>query len=212
MAHPLRIIFVTDPMCSWCWGMANAIEQVRYRLDGFLQFDFWVGGLNLNASTPLTEAALPRFQELWRRVEETTGATYSMRLPAPGFIYNSRNACRAVHAMRELTDAPPFDFLHALQRRFFVEAEDIGRIDVLADTVRELGGDVPKFHAAFSAVDEQALQREFAACKAYGTNALPSVLGETVAGRRLIAGGYLDGSMLEDLLRGWRDRHAGLSQ
>ncbi|HCP50334.1 MAG TPA: disulfide bond formation protein DsbA, partial [Gammaproteobacteria bacterium] len=25
-------IFVSDPMCSWCWGMAPAIDEVVERL------------------------------------------------------------------------------------------------------------------------------------------------------------------------------------
>ena len=24
-----KIIFVTDPMCSWCWGMADSIKEIH---------------------------------------------------------------------------------------------------------------------------------------------------------------------------------------
>ena len=43
--HP-RIIFVTDPMCSWCWGMVDDIQAIRTECAGLVEFDLFLGGIN----------------------------------------------------------------------------------------------------------------------------------------------------------------------
>ena len=41
-----RIIFITDLMCSWCWGMADDIQAVRTEYAGLVEFDILLGGIN----------------------------------------------------------------------------------------------------------------------------------------------------------------------
>ena len=97
-----------------------------------VDFDLLLGGINLGASRPLGDAAQSRFDRLWKEVFETTGQTFSHRLP-PDFVYNSTRPCIALHAFRSITGAPPFEFLHILQERFFVHGEDVTAAALLRD-------------------------------------------------------------------------------
>ncbi len=40
-----ELIFVLDPMCSWCWGFAPVIEQLRETQADNYNFSLVMGGL-----------------------------------------------------------------------------------------------------------------------------------------------------------------------
>ena len=202
-----QVWLVSDPLCSWCWAFAPQFEEARARLSGRVAFDLLLGGINVGATHPLADVARARFTDLWNRVTETTGQTFSHRFPGETFVYNSTRACVAVHALRRITGRPPFDYLYELQRRFFIEGEDVTQSDVLADAANEVG----VARAAFlSALRDPALEfiarDEFDESKRYGTHALPSVLVEDGGRRRLFAGGWMTADQLAQDLGAWLSR------
>ena len=201
-----RVLLVSDPLCSWCWAFTPEFEGSMRALHGRVDFDLLLGGINLGASHPLGDAAQARFDRLWRQVTETTGQTFSHRLP-PAFVYNSTRACVALHAFRALTGAPPFTFLHVLQERFFAHGEDVTAPELLAEVANELGVARDRFATACAdPLIEARTQQEFAESKRYGTNALPSVLVEDANGRRLFAGGWMSTAQLTADVEAWLAR------
>ena len=204
--------FVTDPLCSWCWGMANAVAQVREELAGRVQFDMLLGGINVQAVTPLTDALLPRFQGIWARVAQVTGQDFCMRFPPGGtFVYNSMPICLAIAAVRELVGRPPFAFLHALQAAFFLHARDTSDIDELTALAVATEGVAPaEFRRACAAAGLPGrLAGEMQRARSFGTAALPAVLVEADDGCRLLAGGYADAPMLRQMIEDWLARQPG---
>lgn len=202
-----RVIFVSDPLCSWCWAMAPHVRDTISALADRVQFDLLLGGINVGGDQPVGDRGRRRFAELWPRVTETTGQTFSHRLPEGNFVYNSLRACIGVEAMRQLTGKPPFEYLHQLQARFFVQAEDITCPDVLADAAAERGVDRAQFLGRLA--DDTlpwAVQEQFVESKRYGTNALPSVLVDSDAGRRLFAGGWVSAPQLVSDIEAWLAR------
>ncbi len=198
-----KVLFVTDPMCSWCWGMASEIEHARRGATGEFEFDCLLGGINVGSSHPISDFARARLADIWRRVNRVTGAAFGAGLPGGDFVYNSLPACIAAEAIRELTQAPPFEFVHRLQRRFFVDGNDVANEACLAGEAAALGVDSAQFAQACRDTAIVARVHEgFAIAKSYGTAALPSVLLEVRGVRRLVAGGYVDAPTLIDSLRG----------
>jgi putative protein-disulfide isomerase len=202
-----RVLLVSDPLCSWCWAFTPEFEDAMRTLAARVDFDLLLGGINLGASHPLGDAAQARFDRLWNEVFETTGQTFSHRLP-PDFVYNSTRPCIALHAFRSLTGAPPFEFLHILQERFFAHGEDVTAAALLSDVAVQLGVSRAAFEDACAdpAIEARTLQ-EFAESKRYGTNALPSVLIEDESGRRLFAGGWMSAAQLTSDVETWLARH-----
>ncbi len=197
-----KIVFVTDPMCSWCWGMASEIE--RARIDGADEFEFelLLGGINVQSTLPVTDFARSRLALVWRSVREVTDAQFGAGLPSGAFVYNSTRACVAMEAVRSLRGAPPFDYLLRLQRQFFVEGVDVTNVAVLRDEAAALGIEPDAFDAAMQSRWVRTRARDgFALAKSYGTAALPSVLLEVRSGVRLIAGGYVDAPTLLGAVR-----------
>ncbi|NIP14389.1 MAG: hypothetical protein GWM88_06525 [Pseudomonadales bacterium] len=185
--------------------MSQAVESALARLEGEVEFDFLLGGINVHGTQPIGEYGRRHLMRIWRDVQETTGQTFGFRLPDV-FVYNSTAACMAVEAVRGLTGTAPFGYLHRLQQLFFVEGRDVNDRDLLAGIASDFGCD----RAAFVALlDDPAvaahIREEFAGARRYGTNALPNVLWESGNGRELLAGGYADADMLVELVRAKRN-------
>jgi putative protein-disulfide isomerase len=197
-----RLLVVTDPMCSWCWGMSGAVEQAAQRLADEVAFDLLLGGINTTSTLPVGDYGRRLLMRIWREVQATTGQAFGYRLP-DGLVYNSTRACLAVAAVRRRTGKAPFGFLHRLQQLLFAEGRDTGDSELLARTAEEFGVPAAVVRAGLDDPGlHDELRAEFAGARVYGTQALPSLLLEVDGRRRLLAGGYVDDAMLVSLVRG----------
>lgn len=203
-----RLIFVSDPLCSWCYGMGRAVDEARARLAGQVACELRIGGINTEAVSALPARALDHFRPLWARVTEVTGAEFAMRLPADAdFVYNSTAACASVVAARQASGEEPFDYLHALQRVFFIEGRNPNARRVQCDVAATVGVPLAAFERALDAPDTVARMRaEMTAARGYGTNALPAVLIARAATPALLAGGYVDADTLVEQVHGFLAR------
>lgn len=197
----LKVLVVTDPLCSWCWGMATAVEQASARLADVADFGLLLGGINIRSTQPVGEYGRRHLLHIWREVHATTGQSFGFVVP-PGMVYNSLQPCLAVAAVRDILGRPPFGYLHRLQQMLFVEGRDINQGRLLADTAGDFAVDPDSVADALRNRGlRDDLAREFTAARSYGTQALPAVLIEEEGERRLLAGGYADADMLEALIR-----------
>lgn len=198
----VKVVVVTDPMCSWCWGMSPAVEEAAANLAGVVEFDLLLGGINTTTTRPVGEYARRYLMRVWREVQATTGQSFSFRVP-DGLVYNSTAPCLALAAVRRASGRAPFGYLHRLQQLLFVEARDINDAQLLATTATEFGvaADVVRQGLADAAL-AAALRAELNQSRRHGTSQLPHVLIEQRGERSLLAGGYVDGPMLEALIRG----------
>lgn len=197
-----RLLVVTDPMCSWCWGMSAAVDAAAGSLAEVVDFDLLLGGINTHGTLPVGDYGRRLLMRIWREVEATTGASFAYRLP-DAFVYNSTPACLAVAAVRRALGRAPFGYLHRLQQLLFAEGRDIGDPALLAATATDFGVPAVVVTDAFGdEVLQGLLADEFAGARSYGTQALPNLVLEVGGERRLLAGGYVDAATLESLVRG----------
>ncbi len=199
MTH--RVLVVTDPMCSWCWGMSAAVEETAHLLRDEVTFDLLLGGVNTHATQPIGDFGRRHLMKLWHEVNATTAQPFGYKLP-DDFIYNSTLACVAVEALRQRLGLAPFGFLHRLQQCFFVEGRNISTAAELDRVAQEFGWAPEELLEALE--DEELHSRtraQFESSRRYGTNALPNVLIEEAGERRLLLGGYVDSQMMVMLIR-----------
>lgn len=196
----LKAVVVTDPMCSWCWGMAKAIEEAAHTLSGEVDFDILLGGINVHGTQPIGDYGRRYLNRIWREVHEVTGQTFGFQLPDE-FIYNSTLACVAVEAFRRRSGVAPFGFLHRLQQALFETGENINDPAVLEALAGEFGWQRGELAAQ---LEDKALHaqvaEQFSKAGTYGTNALPAILVDDGTSRKLLLGGYADSATLVELL------------
>jgi len=193
-----KVIFVTDPLCSWCWAMLPDIQQLRIDMAEWLDFELMLAGLQVGGPEPPSAQQVQMLKEMWRNVAATTGQKFSGQLPKdPGFRYHSEIACRAVNIIRDHLQQIPWDYFHALQQAFYIDACNI------TDPI-ELAGIAEPFGIKRESMLEQiqsepvieATRAEFEIAKKLGAFALPSVLLDFGDGPKLVSGGWVTAEYL----------------
>jgi len=209
--HLPRAIFVTDPICSWCWGTLPEIRTAANRLADVCEFTLMMAGLQIGSERVMRDDEIRRLKRLWQEVAATTGQSFSGVLPE-GFRYHSELACRAVEIARSLSESEPWAYFEALQRAFYVDA--INPADPAAlDGVGIAVGFEPG--AIASRLGDPGIvartRAQFDAATALAAHALPSVLLDTGEGPRLVSGGFITADFLvaalQERLRAPEDRH-----
>ena len=185
------VLFVTDPLCSWCWGMLPQIEHVRAALADRARFDLLMAGLQIGGTAGLSEFEGARLRRLWSKVANVTGQTFSGRLPEdPAFLYHSELACRAVEAVREKMGQPPWSFFTAIQKSFYLNARNPCSFEVLGELAADVCSAAELEAAIRSTAVREATHRGFERAKSLGAHALPTVLLDTGNGPKLVCGGF----------------------
>ena len=187
------MIFVLDPMCSWCWGFTPVIEELRTSLSTSYRFSLVMGGLRTKGEMPWDEGFKEYLRGHWRQVSQRTGQVFSDRLfEKEYFDYDTYPACKAVITVRELFGTQKaFSYLHTIQEAFYTRAEDITNPDVLCDLLQTVDLDRTSFRAFFESDRAQLLmEHDFAKARSMGANAFPSVVIIDEQGHMICQKGY----------------------
>lgn len=187
------LIFVTDPICSWCWGMLPELLLMMDALQGRIDFQLRCAGLQVGSQNPLSEAQINDLTRLWKQVAETTGQRFSFALPPDKeFIYHSEIPCRALQIARRLGDGnEPWEFFSDIQTAFYLHARNICNLDVLCELAAPYN--ISENELRDGIADEAIIdstRREFDWCKSQATHALPSLLLDRGDGPKLVCGGF----------------------
>ena len=180
--------------------MADAIETVRGKLADQVDFDLVLGGINTDSTQPVGSYGRRLMRRLWQEVAATTQQPLA-ELPVEAYVHNSVPVCLVLERLRIVKGAPPFEALNELQRRFFTQGENTTAAEFLLAFLRQEGIDLPSLEVwSKDPALQERLRFQFNMARSFGTEAMTSVLLRRGSDTRLIAGGYLDSSMLESLI------------
>jgi putative protein-disulfide isomerase len=134
-----EIIYVGDPMCSWCWGIAPELDAIRDRRSD-LDFRIVLGGLRPGpAAEPVTDSTARTLAHHWEQVAERSGQPFDHSiLERRDWTYDTEPASKAVVVMRELDETLAWPMFHRLQQAFYAEGRIIVDEAVIAELVAEL--------------------------------------------------------------------------
>jgi len=202
----VKLIFIGDPMCSWCYGFGKELTALTARHPE-LPLEIMVGGLRAGATDVLDDNG-KQFRLLhWARVEESSGLPFNRKalLARENFVYDTEPICRAVVTARQLfPEADQLSVFRALQRAFYVDGLDTTDGAVLAQaaaaelTEQGYAADATVFHAGWSQnATIVATLAEFAQVRAIGIRSFPALLLEANGQRIEVSPGYAHVSRLE---------------
>jgi putative protein-disulfide isomerase len=207
-----HLIYFSDPMCSWCYGFSPVIEQIRANFGRALPIRVIMGGLRPGTETPMTEEAKMEVGEHWVNVHEATGLPFNgAGMSAPGFIYDTDPAARAVVVARRDGEEMAAQFLGRTQRAFYAEGRDVTTPETLGEIAEELGFEREPFLADW-ATDEakQETWRDYAISQRAGVTGFPTLVAgpneEGVYG--VVTRGFAAGDQVVAVLKEWLERIA----
>jgi putative protein-disulfide isomerase len=176
-----HLLYVADPMCSWCYGFAPAITEVAQRLAGHAPLRLVMGGLRPGETRPNRDKDKDYLRQAWAHVAQASGQAFNPAFfEREHFIYDTEPACRAVVTIRHVYPREALSFLARLSSAFYADNRDITQTDVLGDIVHEAGFNRAEFLAAFQSDSARAdTQQDFAMCLDAGIRGFPTLLAGT---------------------------------
>lgn len=174
-AHLAEVIFVGDPMCSWCYGFGPELSKLRAELKG-VPFSMIMGGLR--DGELFDEAKLKNHLGYWQAVHEATGLPFdATALSQKNFNYTTEPACRAVVTVRSLESSKEYLAYAALQKAFYAEGRDITREEVIEDVIASIGLDIMAFSEMFrSDAMKKAAAADKQKARTYGVSSFPTLI------------------------------------
>ncbi|MCA9001280.1 MAG: DsbA family protein, partial [Planctomycetes bacterium] len=151
-----RLLYVVDPMCSWCYGFAPVLDAVRGKLRADVSMDLVMGGLAPDSDAPMDAETRQYVQQAWRAVEAQTRVPFNHDFWTECAPRRSTYiACRAVILAR--AEAKEWDMLRAIQTAYYREARNPSDASTLVDLAAKLGMDAASFKAHLNAPETHRL-------------------------------------------------------
>lgn len=137
----MRITYLFDPLCGWCYGAAPALEQLA-RLDD-MELVLAPTGLFAGGSARVADEQFVAY--VWQndqRIAHLTGQPFTETyrtniLSKPGRMFDSASATLAVAAVGLTQPSRELDALKLLQRARYVHGRDNSSVEVVADVLDE---------------------------------------------------------------------------
>jgi putative protein-disulfide isomerase len=181
-----RLIYVHDPMCSWCWGFRPTLEVLIETLPNGLAFERLLGGLAPDSAVPMGAEMRAHLQQTWHRIQE--------RIPGTRFNFafwtdceprrSTWPACRAVIAARRCASASEDTMIRAIQHAYYLQARNPSDDGTLIALAGEIGLDRGDFQRHLVDPQTQAeFEQEMQRGQQLGAISFPSLrlqIGESI--------------------------------
>jgi len=211
----MNLIYVADPMCSWCYGFAKPMEALLAEpgVAAPLQLALVMGGLRPYT----TESLAPRMAEEifghWKHVHEATGQLFAQAphtaLHESGFVYDTEPASRATVTVRTHWPKHVWRYFKAVQHAFYAEGRNVVRTDTLARLAEQQGLPRPEFETAFESTQmREATRADFEQSQAWGIRGFPTLLAQSGDRLQLVTRGYVPIETLRERLAAALAAHA----
>jgi putative protein-disulfide isomerase len=201
MDRDQEIIYVGDPMCSWCWGIAPQLDELRGRLSG-LGFRIVTGGLRPGPDARPSAELVDFLQHEWTQIAEHTGQPFDHRLlDRADWLYDTEPACRAVAVMRALDEPRAWPLFKRIQRAFYAEGVLTTTPEAFLPLVSDVGGDAEKFMEAFTSDQRKgAAWADFGIARGWGVTSFPTVIARVADQGYLLTVGYATAEVMLERL------------
>jgi putative protein-disulfide isomerase len=189
------LIYVHDPMCSWCWGFEPTRRVLFEALSGKMQIQRMVGGLAPDSEVAMPEAMRQMLQHTWQRIEQS--------IPGTRFNFEFWEKCeprrstypanRAVIAARAQGIDYDLAMTGRIQQAYYLEARNPSDNSTLVELATEIGLDSEQFAKSLVAAStQQLLMQEIQNSRALGIDSFPSLAVHKAGQLRHIGLNYTD--------------------
>lgn len=173
------LIYVHDPMCSWCWAFAPQYEKLVEQLPEAINHYRLLGGLAPDSEAPMSEQLRQHLEQVWQTISE--------RVPDTVFNFDfwkkceprrsTYPACRAVVAARVQGSEWELPMIRAIQCAYYLQARNPSDNETLIELADYLDMDTEQFEANLtSKATHQVLMDEIALSRRLGIQGFPSMV------------------------------------
>ncbi len=205
MTTDRKLVYIHDPMCSWCWGFNPVFTQLAGILPDDIKVSRLLGGLAPDSDDPMPESMRRYLRQTWKKIAAS--------IPGTRFNHDfwtrcqprrsTWPACRAVISARQ--QGVEFDaaMTLAIQKGYYLQARNPSDDAVLIEFSAELGLDAQAFAEQLNASStHRELEQEMRQVQQLGVTTFPSLVLLSGSPARPIEVNYTDAeAMLTDIIR-----------
>ncbi|HRY23475.1 MAG: DsbA family protein [Geminicoccaceae bacterium] len=147
----LELLYFANPMCSWCWGFAPAVQALA---EAGHRITLAQGSLGADRARPMRPEDKASVRQHWEHVAERSGQPFDFGFfGRDGFVYDTEPACRAVEVVRRTFPALALPAFARLQERFYALGHDVTDPSLLRAAAAEFGIAPEAFDRGFAAAE-----------------------------------------------------------
>ena len=171
------LIYIGDPLCSWCYGFSPEISKAVEQLGSTVDFQLVMGGLRPYNTETMVDLG-DFLKEHWDHVSQRSDVTFRYEiLKDESFVYDTEPPCRAVVVMRKLRPDKEFEFFKAVQKAFYYENENTGDVNTYLAMMSDFGVDPVLFKTSFESEEmKMAVKTDFQLSSSLGVSGFPSTV------------------------------------
>jgi putative protein-disulfide isomerase len=203
MNKPLKIIYVYDALCGWCYGFSQAIMECYEKHKDSFEFEVLSGGMMIGDRVGSINKIAPFIKSAYHSVESTTGIKfgepYLRHLEEGTMILDSEMPSIALSVFKLYFPEMAVPFVHDLQNAIYFDGKNPNEYDTYRYLAVNFGIDPDEFEAKMKLeTSKEAAFYDFALVKQLRVESFPAVLIQTSeTGFYLIAKGFTDYDTLE---------------
>lgn len=198
----MKILYIMDPYCKWCYATSDAIQQLYDTLEGKLPFEVIPAGM---LAGEFTQVQSPEYAFAHRKLDASItketgkefGEGYKTSLNEKEMLLDSMIPSRAIMACRATAPQLTLQFAHHILQARFNEGKDLNEQTVYLEICEQLGIDKQSFFQHFSSPENDENTRQaFLFAEKYAEH-YPTLFYEEDGDMDLLTEGYSPYSLLE---------------
>jgi len=135
-----KLIYVHDPMCSWCWGYKPTWQKLESALANILPIEYRIGGLAVDSDQPMSADMQLQLQGIWQNISNQLGTEFNFNFWRECQPRRSTYpSCRAALIARSFNKEP--QMIDAIQQAYYLKAQNPSDEDVLIKLCEKIGLD-----------------------------------------------------------------------
>ncbi|MBK9271590.1 MAG: DsbA family protein [Saprospiraceae bacterium] len=185
------LIYIGDPMCSWCYGFGPELEKL-IKSNATLSLKIITGGLRPDGNENFIQLR-DFLRSHWEEIHVRTGLPFKYDiLNNQNLYYNTEPACRAIVSIRKLKPSIELDYFRALQNTFYAKNQNPVSLETFSNLATNFGIDGELFKKTFNSSETIHLTRQdFAMAQQLGVRGFPALLFKNAKGKvRTLSNGY----------------------
>jgi len=197
-----KLIYVGDPMCSWCYGFSEELSEIVAAQEGKLDLEIVMGGLRPYNEETMTD--LKSFlSHHWEDVHKASGQEFKYDiLDRTDMKYDTEPPSRATVVVRSMSPENELEFFKRVQTAFYYENQDMSDVKSYHKILEDLKIDTTEFDRRYSSERyKQAIKNDFARSAELGVSSFPTVLIEVDGKTSVVARGYAKASQVNEVIR-----------
>ena len=197
MDKKVKITYVMDPQCGWCYGNSQNITALHKAFKDDFDFELLVGGMWLGENAPVGGNKLSAFLHHHApRMTATTGAhiddRYYELAKDSTYTFSSLAPSAAIRLVKEVAQDQVFFFAKKVQQALFVEGKKLDEKETYSEMLIEMDIDKKIFENRWMKKENIAnTKAEFSYASSIARG-LPTLLITKNSKTEVLASGYFN--------------------